>query len=86
MQINLELSIPLLKWIVLTLVLVCEYFKSTHGFVPGYSNGQTMKRSTSTRKMDSRMSMITRIASQRQALPVEQMDRYYVFFRYVFCI
>ncbi|KAK1617224.1 hypothetical protein QYE76_022741 [Lolium multiflorum] len=22
---------------------VCEYFKSTHGFVPGYSNGQTMK-------------------------------------------
>jgi len=32
MQINLELSIPLPQLIVLTLVLVCEYFKSTHGF------------------------------------------------------
>ena len=27
MQMNLELSIPLLELIVLTLVLVCEYFK-----------------------------------------------------------
>ena len=27
MQINLELGIPLIKLIVLTLVLVCEYFK-----------------------------------------------------------
>ena len=35
-------------------------------------NGHTMKRSI--RKKDSRTSTITRISSQRQALPVEQMD------------
>jgi hypothetical protein len=32
MQINLELSTPLIHLICFTIVLVCEYFKNTHGF------------------------------------------------------
>ena len=71
MQINLELSIPLLKLIVLTLVLVCEYFKSTHGFVPGYSNGQTLKVNNSTRKMDNRTSTTTRTTPDVKRWPVD---------------
>ena len=60
---TLELSVLLQKPLHL-LVLVCEYLKSTHGFVPGYSRGQTMKRSTW--RMDPRKVTTTRIISHRQ--------------------
>ncbi len=46
------------------LVIVCEYLKSTHGFVPGYSRGQTMKRST--RMKDPNKVTTTRIISHHQ--------------------
>ena len=36
--------------------------------------------------MDSKTSTTIRTASKSQALPVEQMDRYYVKFRCVICI
>ena len=45
---TLELSVLLQKPFHL-LVLVCEYLKSTHGFVPSYSRGHTMKRTTGGR-------------------------------------
>ena len=35
--------------------------------------------------MDSKTSTITRTASKRQSLPVEQMDQDYVIFRCVIC-
>ena len=69
---NLELSTPLIvisSYIGISLRVLYKVLMALSLAIP---NGQTMKRSI--RKKDSRTSMITRINSRRQALPVEQMD------------
>ena len=61
---TLEPSVLLSKNPFHLLVLVCEYLKSTHGFVPGYYHGQTMKEII--KMMVSRTAMITRTICLRQ--------------------
>ena len=84
MQINLELRIILVLLVAFISRVGLRVLQSTHGIVPGYSNGQTMRRSTM--KMELKTSTRIRLVSYRQELPVAFDEGFdYVSSAVVFC-